>query len=82
MAKGIVIGSGDTALGVIRALAEEDIEVVHISTEPRDQARFSRFISERINIPRQSGRSEDLLELLRRRRHAWHEALVVPTSDE
>jgi predicted ATP-grasp superfamily ATP-dependent carboligase len=81
MKRTIVLGSNYTALGVCRALASEGIEVIHLSTEHFDIARFSRFVSRSIKAPSPTKESSKLLELLMNTKENWDGALLTPTSD-
>ena len=81
MKRTIVLGSGYTALGVIRALASEGIEVIHLSTERYDVARFSRFVSRSVKAPSPTNESSKLLELLMNTKENWDGSLLIPTND-
>jgi predicted ATP-grasp superfamily ATP-dependent carboligase len=79
--KVIVIGGGATALGIFRALASKDIEIIFLSTRPYDFARFSKFASRSIKVPSPINNSKKLLELLMNTKEDWDGALLMPTVD-
>jgi len=77
----VVLGHGDTALGVIRALAQSGVQVVYVSTATRDHAWFSKFISDRVRAPSLNDNTRELLGLLLETRRNWHGALLLPCND-
>jgi predicted ATP-grasp superfamily ATP-dependent carboligase len=81
MNRAIVLGSNYVALGVIRALATEGLEVIHLSTERFDIARFSRFVTKSIKVPSPTNESSKLLELLINTEEHWDGSLILPTTD-
>jgi predicted ATP-grasp superfamily ATP-dependent carboligase len=81
MKKVIVMGGGAAALGVSRALALKDIEVIFLSTRPNDFARFTKFATRSIKAPSPINNSNELLELLMDTKEDWDGALLIPTID-
>ena len=81
MKRTIVLGSNSVALGVIRALALEGIEVIHLSIERFDIARYSRFVAKSVRAPSPVDESSKLLELLMNTKENWDGSLLLPTSD-
>ena len=79
--KAVVLGHGDTALGVIQAMAQAGIKVIYASTRTRDHARFSRFISDRLTGFSSEGDNRELLQVLLRTRNTWDGALLMPCDD-
>ena len=80
MKRTIVLGSNHVALGVIRALASEGIEVIHLSTDRFYIARFSRFVTRSVKAPSATRESSGLLEFLMNTNENWDGALL-PTND-
>ncbi len=79
--KVIVIGGGTAALGVSRALASKDVEIIYLSTRPHDFARFTKFASRSIKVPSPITDGNKLLELLMNTKEDWDGALLMPTVD-
>jgi predicted ATP-grasp superfamily ATP-dependent carboligase len=79
--KAVVLGHGDTALGVVRALAQSGVKVIYVSTATRDHARFSKFISDRVRAPFLKDNGRELLGFLLETRKNWDGALLVPCND-
>ena len=79
--KAVVLGHGDTALGVVQAMAQAGIKVVYASTGIRDHARFSRFISDRVRGFSSEGDNRELLRLMLRTSNTWDGALLMPCDD-
>jgi predicted ATP-grasp superfamily ATP-dependent carboligase len=75
------MGSNYVALGVIRALALEGIEVIHLSTDRFDIAHFSRFAYRSVRAPSPTNEIPKLLELLMDTKENWDGALILPTDD-
>jgi len=61
--KAVVLGHGDIALGVVRALAQSGVKVIYVSTATRDHAWFSKFISDRVRAPSLKDNGRELLGL-------------------
>jgi len=81
MKRTIVLGSNYAALGAIRTLASEGIEVIHLSTDRFYIARFSRFVTRSVKAPSPTRESSRLLEFLMNTNENWDGALLLPTND-
>ena len=81
MDKVIVIGCGVPGYGVIRALANRNIEIIAMTYARKDAAQFSKYVSEVVNIPVPEQDEDKFIELLTRNALKWGGALIVETSD-
>jgi predicted ATP-grasp superfamily ATP-dependent carboligase len=81
MERAIVLGAGYGAIGVMRALALEGIQVTLLYADPHEHACYSRFASEKIQITNPMDDGADLLEVLMQAKN-WDGALLIPTLDE
>ena len=81
MKRTIVLGSNYAALGAIRTLASEGIEVIHLSTDRFYIARFSIFVTRSVKAPSPTRESSRLLEFLMNTNENWDGALLLPTND-
>jgi len=77
----VVLGHGDIALGVVRALAQSGVKVIYVSTATRDHAWFSKFISDRVRAPSLKDNGRELLGRLLKTRKNWDGALLMPCND-
>ena len=81
MKKAIVFGSGFVALGAVRALSLEGIEVILLSTGGYDFARFSKYVHKSFKVPSPEKDAPKLIEFLMHTNEDWDGALLLPADD-
>lgn len=77
----LILGEGDTALAVLRLLAEAGIGCWLLSTAAGDHARLSRFGDRCCRVPSPDGRADELLETLEALPEACRDGVLIPTTD-
>lgn len=78
----IIVGGFVNALGLVRSLAAQGMDVVVVNTRPFDLAHHSRHVSAHDAVARLPEDPEGLVELLERRARDWAGRAVFPASDE
>ena len=81
--KPAIILTGFTAgLGVIRALGQNGVPIILVSTAKKEYARKSKYVKETIFAPDPEKNGSDYIHLLLENSNDFGGSLVIPTSDE
>ena len=81
MDKVIVIGCSVPGYGVIRALADKNIQIIAMTYACIDTAYLSRYVSEVVRIPIPEVEEERFINTLISNTSRWEGALILETSD-
>ncbi len=82
MSKAIILGSGFVALGAIKALAAEGIDVIHLSPDKYDFACYSKYVKTYFKVPLPKNDTQSLLNVLMNTKERWDGSLLLPTDDD
>lgn len=78
----VILSGNPNALGVARALGEQDIPVVVVHYAPFDIAQHSRYVTESLAAPHPEKDPEGFLALLLEHASSWPGGIIIPTGDE
>lgn len=81
MDKVIVVGCSVPGYGVIRALADKNIQLIGLTYARKDTAQLSRYLSEVVHIPVPEENEEQFVGYLIKNADRWEGALILETSD-
>lgn len=81
-AKAIILGAHYGGLSVVRALGQEGLECVVVTSNPRDHACRSKFVSDLVITPDPATHEQELVDILMNTQKDWAGAFLIPTLDE
>lgn len=78
----ILLGAHVNALGIIRALANKDLEIIVMYYKKYDIAQVSKFVDKKFKIPDPNVNEKEFIRFLVRKSKRLQSALLIPTNDE